>query len=610
VKLKRIHLKNFQCIAAPITIDLAPLTLLFGPNSVGKSTIADALELLSQLLTKQADLGLLARWIKEGATEMSIGMGYEVEDQELDELLSKMGLKSLVQKDSSGYLDLDTDRGYSAVYYLFESAQKKPKIKGEPQEFMESADPVQIDILFNFSNWPGGHNFILEEATLVVDGVTLVSITKGGRYVDYNRSHPKNDFSKWRFAEVLDSIEFEIRFLCDEFPDDSSKYFVENSSEKIRLKYLFEPFDGLGLRDEFAAGPRGSRWEAVTVLDIDYLQGDDYYHDDGERLQEQFLSERLSRGQVDSLEKLRWIFHGLVVIPARLGGALASSMLRVGPIRHIPTIDDLKWDWVEGHRWRDDYYRDSPWFDWDLDRSATPPLGSWFDGRLAWKYLAFNRYRLDEVNRMLSEEGGIGLGYEIECQRYSIRHDPEPYRRYNEEAGQFEQVEERTGHPVGTLGSTSFVVAHVRDVSRNVPVRVEDVGSGISQVVPVLAAIAKDQLISFIEQPELHLHPRAQSRIGDLLIRSVVSADRSKLHQPVMIVETHSEHVALRVLRRIREISGTDDAHNLSEKVIFYYFKKTAGETAVHRIGVDSCGRFVDIWPDGFFEDRVEDLFS
>jgi predicted ATPase len=125
-----------------------------------------------------------------------------------------------------------------------------------------------------------------------------------------------------------------------------------------------------------------------------------------------------------------------------------------------------------------------------------------------------------------------------------------------------------------------------------------------------LAAIAKDQLISFIEQPELHLHPRAQSRIGDLLIRSVVSADRSKLHQPVMIVETHSEHVALRVLRRIREISGTDDAHNLSEKVIFYYFKKTAGETAVHRIGVDSCGRFVDIWPDGFFEDRVEDLFS
>ena len=127
--------------------------------------------------------------------------------------------------------------------------------------------------------------------------------------------------------------------------------------------------------------------------------------------------------------------------------------------------------------------------------------------------------------------------------------------------------------------------------------------------IKALAALAKDQLVSFIEQPELHLHPRAQSKMGDVFLAHALKSERYE-HAPVCLVETHSEHLALRVLRRLREGGSASDSQALEDKVIFYYFKKTDGNTSVHRIQVDSSGRFVDSWPDGFFEDRLEDLFS
>jgi predicted ATPase len=48
----------------------------------------------------------------------------------------------------------------------------------------------------------------------------------------------------------------------------------------------------------------------------------------------------------------------------------------------------------------------------------------------------------------------------------------------------------------------------------------------------------------------------------------------------------------------------------LADSIVFYYFRKVGAETTIHKIRVDSSGRFVDEWPEGFFEDRMEDLFG
>jgi hypothetical protein len=610
MKLKTIHLENFQCIAGPITVDIAPLTLLFGANSAGKSAIADALDILSHLLNEKADVKTLARWIRDGADSMTIGLGYEVNDNELDDFLARIGRKNLIRRSIDDYLDIETDQGYSAAYYLIESARKAPnKKRGDKDELLESDCPTRIDLLFKFSTGPYTRQLGIPDVILILDGVELVSITEGGRYVDFNIKHPKTEKSVWRFWEVLIQLEIDTEILSEGFGDDISKYFITRTENSIRYKYLFEPMDGCGLRDGFAVGPRGSRMETLHVLDEDYLNGEDYEHVD-DPLQEKYLDRNLNRNQVDSLDKMRWVFHGLVVIPARLGGALAASMLRLGPLRGIPAVDDLRFDYADGRFWADRYYKDEPHWDWDISRRAMPPLKNWKDGLAAWKYLAFNPEKLHAVNELLAAEKGLDVGYTLACHHYSVEPRPEPSRRYDFEVSEVIETPPPKGLPDGALGSQSFNVIHVRDSLRDFPVRVEDVGSGVSQCVPVLAALVKRQLVSFIEQPELHLHPRAQSRLGDVLINTALDTSFDFGDETVTMIETHSEHLALRVLRRLRENRNSANVKLSPESIVFYYFKKVEGTTTVHRIGVDAQGRFVDTWPDGFFEDRLEDLFT
>ena len=614
MKLKRIHFENFQCIGEATTIAVAPLTLLFGANSVGKSAIGDALELLSQMLLKTAEPDLIQRWMKDGAETMKIGIGYEIEDCGIDDFVKRAGLGSILRKDPTGYLEFETDYGYSTAYYLFESAQKKPKKKGEKQEYIALASATNVDIIFCFKRHTYvSNNISLTEVSFVINGEELASIKDEGRYVDIALGHPKNDESKWRFSEVIDRIRLEIEFLVKDFKDDDHRLFIEQSPSNIRFKYLFDPFDGFGLRDGFARDARGSRLD-MYVRDIDYGMGEDYERPLGEApLQERYLGDSLSTTRVKCIDQLRWIFHGLIVIPARLAGALSESLVRVGPLRNIPSVSDLTWEESRNLKWRDNFFNNILIEeDYDKDLRVLPPIESWRDGKVAWTYLAFNRTSRNEVNEMLSEKSGLGLNYEISCQRFSLTPSPERGRRYDLDSEKHIDFEypEPSGSPEGALTRGALLLSvHVRDSSRNHPLRIEDVGSGISQVVPVLAVLAKDQLVSFIEQPELHLHPKAQSRMGDLLLQHAVKNDRYK-HYPVCFVETHSEHLALRILRRLREAGNASDSDPLNDNVVFYYFKKTAGDTSVHRIQVDSSGRFVDSWPDGFFEDRIEDLFS
>jgi hypothetical protein len=78
----------------------------------------------------------------------------------------------------------------------------------------------------------------------------------------------------------------------------------------------------------------------------------------------------------------------------------------------------------------------------------------------------------------------------------------------------------------------------------------QDVGVGISQVLPVIVvALHSNSGIVAIEQPELHIHPAFQVALGDLFISQV------KEQNVCFLLETHSEHLLLRMLRRIRETS-------------------------------------------------------
>jgi regulator of extracellular matrix RemA (YlzA/DUF370 family) len=127
-----------------------------------------------------------------------------------------------------------------------------------------------------------------------------------------------------------------------------------------------------------------------------------------------------------------------------------------------------------------------------------------------------------------------------------------------------------------------------------------DVGFGISQLLPIVTQtqIGRKNVIC-IEQPEIHVHPRLQSEIADLLVDATEGR-----HANQLIVETHSEHIMLRVQRLIR--TGAVDPEQVA---VLYVDTDDDGSASVVKLRLAKDGSFVDEWPQGFFEERFDEMF-
>lgn len=134
----------------------------------------------------------------------------------------------------------------------------------------------------------------------------------------------------------------------------------------------------------------------------------------------------------------------------------------------------------------------------------------------------------------------------------------------------------------------------VKTVSTN-EYRPANVGFGITYTLPIVVALlssAKGDLV-FLENPEAHLHPRAQSKIGELIARACSSGVQ-------VIFETHSDHV----LNGIR-IAIKTGALKANDTIVLFFDRNKVGDrlrTRASKLFIDSNGRIAD-WPEGFFDE-------
>ena len=122
-----------------------------------------------------------------------------------------------------------------------------------------------------------------------------------------------------------------------------------------------------------------------------------------------------------------------------------------------------------------------------------------------------------------------------------------------------------------------------------------DVGFGISQVLPVVTQLllGGEQTL-LIEQPEIHLHPRLQARLGTLFASAIANGAQ-------IVAETHSELLILRIQKLIAE--GALD----SRAVQVLYVGADSDGSWIRTLQIGEDGHFQDEWPHGFFEERYDE---
>ncbi|MSO99963.1 MAG: DUF3696 domain-containing protein [Acetobacteraceae bacterium] len=126
-----------------------------------------------------------------------------------------------------------------------------------------------------------------------------------------------------------------------------------------------------------------------------------------------------------------------------------------------------------------------------------------------------------------------------------------------------------------------------------------DVGFGVSQVLPVVTLLqyVPEGSTVILEQPEIHLHPLAQANLADVIISAAT-------HRNVQVIlESHSEHLLLRLQRRIAEQIISSD------KLKLYFCDALGGSSHLVPLHVDSFGG-IDNWPEHFMGNAFGETYA
>lgn len=236
-------------------------------------------------------------------------------------------------------------------------------------------------------------------------------------------------------------------------------------------------------------------------------------------------------------------------------------------------------------------------------------------GGEAWERLLRDDDVRGRINRWLGDRRWMQTPYRLEVKEHLAAEEVEAYARELIEALAGEEPPDdpdaRAREFIARLsqGARARLRSLVLVDQRNdTPVSHRDVGIGVSQVLPVLVnAYGAQGEVVVIEQPELHLHPRLQAELGDVFISGVHADPRN-----VFVLETHSEHLLLRLMRRLRETGAGAADPGLSlvpEQVQVLYVEPDGPASIVREMPLNDRGELVRAWPGGFFEEGIREVF-
>ena len=151
----------------------------------------------------------------------------------------------------------------------------------------------------------------------------------------------------------------------------------------------------------------------------------------------------------------------------------------------------------------------------------------------------------------------------------------------------------------GSTSSERGYEVRIQKTSSSPPVTLVDMGYGLGQFLPVLVLCyyAPEGSTLILEQPGIHLHPKVQSQLADLLIEVITERNLQ------ILIESHSEHLLNRLQRRVAEEKIAAD------QTALYFCRNEEGVSEIDLLEMDEFGNIAN-WPENFFGDEMGDLFA
>jgi len=555
--ITKIAIENFKGIGDRVEIPIRPITLLFGPNSAGKSSILHAVQYAREVLERRnldadqtinggdfVDLGGFRNFVNRHDPDRNVVLRFDLAlgEDELPEYRPRAGYlvdfeirgeeetlplreldHELVQP-KTGWVEVTISwshqlgKPYVAAYAVGAQGKQVASIRFRPGR--PEAELTEIDL---------GH-----EVFFVTTSIAGVNLAEAAYARSGSQAPPAAD----------DTTTIPLHGLSDALP---------RWGEPLEMPSLFpeEPGEEEEGDDRIAA--------AIT------------------------LTEAISR------------------VVVGMGEVLLKHLRQfryLGPLRQIPSREHRPPRHYDESRWAGGLAA------WDELMTAEPELAEavsdwlWRRDRLDTHY-QLRRIEYKEIEDWLQEQM-LRVDYaEIEDRLRGdlrVRHVEDYHDQASLLSEELQKLEVRRR-------------MRIRDVDKNVDLDPQDVGVGLAQVIPVITALLSPRSkVVEIEQPDLHLHPTQEAALGDLLIHAALAGTGR-----ILLIETHSEHMILRIQRRMRQTSMGQASENIEvrpEHVVVLYVEPEAGQTTAFEIALGEDGEFLQPWPDSFFDQDYRERFG
>jgi hypothetical protein len=529
-----LRIGNFKAFGAAQDIPLRPLTLVFGPNSAGKSSIIQSLLLARHIQDTgnvdahqttlggaAVDLGGHARYVHKRDPEREIEIQFTFKREEIAQKFTSLtgfDTFSVAYAIGAGRLDVPGSKPrIKAAVFSFGDGQSVPLSEDLGGKFNVHVPSMERSAKVDF-----GDRFPVDANAIIRD-------------LDETRSPLEAEITWYRtifwrrIYHELWGKDFRIRGLAMENPDPLP--FEESWQDWQWV------IDNVDLAEGGPSEPEAQGRALIRCYEIERA------------IDAASEAVRQASEKITYIGPLRWV-----------------------PPRFVPEGEQLDATWKAG-------------------------------GGEAWQRLQREPELLDRVNHFLQDT--LRLRYRLECQHFALVRSAAT----SVSSSRIAEAPTSAATPLSQNSAETLTRLLIVDADTKIELSHCDVGTGIGQLLSVLvnAAGAERRLIA-IEQPELHLHPALQAELGDVFIESALGENKN-----TFLIETHSEHLILRLLRRVRDTTEgklSDPKLALRPEDISVLFVRPGKDgSEVLNLPVTADGDFACPWPGGFFAERAQELF-